>query len=400
MTVPATPRTALPRRRRPVRALAAVLAPAAALLAGLALLAGPAHANPPGPHDPIGGIDRFTVLSSGAVHVSGWAADPDALGTNVTVYGLADGLVVDSPRTFVHRPWLAHQHHTGSTPGFDLTIPLPSTGVHTACLAVQNIGAGMSRILGCTTTPAGTQLSAAQLAAHSPHGVVSAVTTGPDSLRVHGWVYEPDYVGGPSTLVLYVDGSPARTMGSYTASRAQVAAGSGRRGNFTAGVAVSPGAHTACVWAVNGGYGSNQLLGCAAVDTRGAAGTGPVSQPAVNTAVVTEAKRHIGQPYVWGATGPKSFDCSGLVMYSYAKAGVTTPRIAQDQFHAARVIPASRAVPGDLVFYHDSEGAVYHVGIYLAPGNSVAAIDQQEGVNYQDITWNAAWASYGSLTHD
>src|SRR5207248_662797 len=125
-----------------------------------------------------------------------------------------------------------------------------------------------------------------------------------------------------------------------------------------------PGAHLACVWTVNVGLGSNRHLGCRSVDTRGPAGSGAVPAPTVNTKVVTEASRHIGQPYVWGATGPKAFDCSGLVQYSYRLAGISTPRIAADQFTAARLIPAARAVRGDLVFYHDSVGYVYHVGIY------------------------------------
>ena len=88
------------------------------------------------------------------------------------------------------------------------------------------------------------------------------------------------------------------------------------------------------------------------------------------------AKNHIGKPYVWAAAGPNTFDCSGLVVFSYAKAGITGLTTSpQVQFNAARLIPASRAVPGDLVFYHDSDGSVYHVGIYLAPGDTVAAID-------------------------
>ena len=76
----------------------------------------------------------------------------------------------------------------------------------------------------------------------------------------------------------------------------------------------------------------------------------------------------------------------------------TPPRVSEDQFAAARLIPASRAVPGDLVFTHDTEGDVYHVGIYTGPGMSVAAIDDAQGVDYQPI-WDPANATYGSFTH-
>lgn len=100
---------------------------------------------------------------------------------------------------------------------------------------------------------------------------------------------------------------------------------------------------------------------------------------------------------MWGAAGPGAFDCSGLVLYSYRVSGRTTPRIAADQFRAARVIPAGRAVPGDLVFYNDSVGYVYHVGIYTGPGTSTAAVDPASGVRRQAIT--DPTPTYGSFTH-
>jgi cell wall-associated NlpC family hydrolase len=156
--------------------------------------------------------------------------------------------------------------------------------------------------------------------------------------------------------------------------------------------------HIGCIWVVNVGIGNNTPLGCQARDTRGLAGRGPVEVPKLNTQVVTEAKRHIGQSYVWGAEGPRTFDCSGLVMFSYGKFGFVTPRVSEDQARAARLIPASRAVPGDLVFMHDNLGDVYHVGIYLSPGQTVAAIDESSGVDYQKI-WDPSIVTYGSFTH-
>jgi cell wall-associated NlpC family hydrolase len=64
---------------------------------------------------------------------------------------------------------------------------------------------------------------------------------------------------------------------------------------------------------------------------------------------------------------------------------------------AARLIPASHARAGDLVFYHDNTGSVYHVGIYTGPGTTVAAVDQADGVRAQNI-WDST-ATYGSFTH-
>ncbi|HZZ95872.1 MAG TPA: NlpC/P60 family protein [Jatrophihabitantaceae bacterium] len=384
------------RRRLAPLALAGALG-ATTVLAAIVMTASPAAANPPMTHDPVGALEHVTALKGGVVRLQGWAADPDSQ-ADATVYALLDGHKVDKTATSVARPSVTRQHDTGPTPGYDFTVPVPATGVHTLCTAVGNIGPGLTRVLGCRATPLGTQLSGTDLAAHSPTGAVTSVRATAKSFEVAGWSLEPDFRAGRMVVVLYVDGAPAATANTHLASAAQLTAGAGKRGAFDITVPVNKGAHNGCVWAVNTGFGYNALLGCTVADTRGGPGTAPLTEPKVNKAVVKEAKKHIGQRYVWGAEGPRKFDCSGLVMYSYSKAGYATPRIAQDQFAAARVIPAARAVPGDLVFYHDSEGAVYHVGIYLKPGVTVAAIDEQEGVAHQTI-WDPTTATYGSFTH-
>jgi hypothetical protein len=256
----------------------------------------------------------------------------------------------------------------------------------------------MDGVLTCTATPLGTRLSAKQLAKHSPQGAILAARAGHGKIRVHGWATDPDDVARRSVVVLYVDGAPAQTLSTekWTTTRP---AGAGYHSAFWAVVPTSRGAHVACVWVVNVGFGDNSFLGCSSVDTRGPAGTGDIVTPPLNKHVVAEAKRHLGQPYVWGAEGPNQFDCSGLVMYSYGKFGYHTPRVSEDQFAAARLIPASRVRPGDLVFYHDSEGDVYHVGIYTRPGMSIAAIDPQEGVNWQPVNASDWSVSFGSFTH-
>jgi cell wall-associated NlpC family hydrolase len=263
---------------------------------------------------------------------------------------------------------------------------------------VRDIGAGVTRVLDCVPVPLGTRLNSSQLALHSPTGQYSSVSGTSSAMTVSGFAKEPDMLRRRLTVVLYVDGVSAATVTTRRAAPTQVSAGSSPYGAFRISVPVSSGAHLGCLWLVNVGLGSNSSLGCAAVDTRGPAGTGRVKQSEVRKIATAKALRQIGKPYVWGAEGPKSFDCSGLVMWSYHKAGVTTPRIAADQFAAARLIPASRAVRGDLVFYHDSIGHVYHVGIYLSPGRSVAAIDEAEGVDYQTI-YTDSYATYGSFTH-
>ncbi|GAA1423904.1 C40 family peptidase [Streptomyces thermospinosisporus] len=82
------------------------------------------------------------------------------------------------------------------------------------------------------------------------------------------------------------------------------------------------------------------------------------------------ARAQIGKPYVWGATGPGSYDCSGLTQAAWKAAGVTLPRTTYDQVNAGTTVPVSQAQPGDLVFFYDD---VTHVGIYIGNGMMIHA---------------------------
>ncbi|MEU1848009.1 NlpC/P60 family protein [Streptomyces sp. NPDC019990] len=82
------------------------------------------------------------------------------------------------------------------------------------------------------------------------------------------------------------------------------------------------------------------------------------------------ARAQIGKPYVWGAVGPDSYDCSGLTQAAWKAAGVTLPRTTYDQVNAGTTVPLSQAQPGDLVFFYDD---VTHVGIYIGNGMMIHA---------------------------
>ena len=82
--------------------------------------------------------------------------------------------------------------------------------------------------------------------------------------------------------------------------------------------------------------------------------------------VIAYAEAQLGKPYLWGATGPDAFDCSGLTMMAYRAAGITIPRTSQQQWASGRQVPASQVQPGDLVFFAGSDGTMAgpgHVGI-------------------------------------
>ena len=111
-----------------------------------------------------------------------------------------------------------------------------------------------------------------------------------------------------------------------------------------------------------------------------AAGAGSSSSPTVATStidvVLNAALSRKGMPYVWGAAGPSSFDCSGLVQWSFAQAGIELPRVAADQALAGPAVPVSELAPGDLLFYHTdptAPGYISHVGIYLGNGWMIQA---------------------------
>ncbi|TCR25120.1 C40 family peptidase [Streptomyces sp. BK205] len=82
------------------------------------------------------------------------------------------------------------------------------------------------------------------------------------------------------------------------------------------------------------------------------------------------ARAQIGKPYVWGATGPGSYDCSGLTQAAWKAAGVTLPRVTYDQVDAGTTVSLADAQPGDLVFFYDG---ITHVGLYIGNGMMIHA---------------------------
>lgn len=81
--------------------------------------------------------------------------------------------------------------------------------------------------------------------------------------------------------------------------------------------------------------------------------------------VISVAKAQMGKPYRWGATGPNSFDCSGLMQYAFKNgAGISLPRVSRDQANVGKKVSKAELQPGDLVFFAKG-GRIHHVGMYL-----------------------------------
>jgi cell wall-associated NlpC family hydrolase len=102
-------------------------------------------------------------------------------------------------------------------------------------------------------------------------------------------------------------------------------------------------------------------------------------------AVAQTAAQLIGVPYHFGGADAQGFDCSGLAVYVYGKAGIEIPRTADAQQQAARPVSIDALSPGDLVFFRIHSHHVNHVGIYAGDGRFVHAPRSGETVSYGSL---------------
>jgi cell wall-associated NlpC family hydrolase len=113
----------------------------------------------------------------------------------------------------------------------------------------------------------------------------------------------------------------------------------------------------------------------------------PLPAPVSTTSVALDwAFSELGKTYVWGGTGPDVFDCSGLTQFSWAKAGVSIPRVAADQDAWTIPVPLSQLMPGDLVFFGTT--GIEHVGMYIGDGLMINAPHTGTVVQVSSIWWS------------
>ncbi|MEL3949553.1 C40 family peptidase [Streptomyces sp. LNU-CPARS28] len=130
------------------------------------------------------------------------------------------------------------------------------------------------------------------------------------------------------------------------------------------------------------GAGSGSDTGSGSGSGRGS-GTGAGSGYAAKAQkVIAFAEKQMGKPYVWGATGPGSYDCSGLTQAAWKTAGISLPRTTWDQVKVGTTVPTSQAKPGDLVFFYDD---ISHVGIYIGDGKMIHAPKPGANVRVESI---------------
>ena len=120
------------------------------------------------------------------------------------------------------------------------------------------------------------------------------------------------------------------------------------------------------------------------VQSRSSNFTLPVKFSGSASEIINYAENFLGSPYVWGGTSPNpGFDCSSFVQYSFARFGISLPRVTWDQFNQGSAVAKDNLQAGDLVFFSTYQAGPSHVGIYM--GNGMMIDDENRGVVFSNI---------------
>ncbi|MFD8302865.1 C40 family peptidase [Streptomyces sp. NPDC059690] len=104
-------------------------------------------------------------------------------------------------------------------------------------------------------------------------------------------------------------------------------------------------------------------------------------------AVIAFARAQIGDAYVLGASGPNSWDCSSLMQAAFKQAGISLPRVSQDQSMQGTPVSLNNLQPGDILYW-GSRGSAYHVALYVGGGNFVGAENPSTGIVEKPLSWS------------
>jgi cell wall-associated NlpC family hydrolase len=114
----------------------------------------------------------------------------------------------------------------------------------------------------------------------------------------------------------------------------------------------------------------------AVLDAGGSLSSDMTPPNAVAARAIAAAKTKLGDPYLWGGTGPDAYDCSGLTQFAYGTAGIALPRVAADQWNVGAHVGLDELLPGDLLFWAtdtSNPATIHHVALYVGGGMMIAA---------------------------
>jgi cell wall-associated NlpC family hydrolase len=367
---------------------------------------------------PIGNVEGFSYSpASHKLSVHGWALDPDT--TNpIYVDLMVDGQSLGSAVAAASRPDVARTYPKyGLKHGFNYTLVAPITpGNYRLCAVAINTAAGGNTILPCkvlTVRPAGTPASlnvatnAAAAAAIQAQAIASgaartanfpagansaariAIATRALLLQAVGRSSTPPAVKG---IPAFAAASPSRvvdeqavmgkrpSLGTYPAVKKGGRTGIARSLQLYANDALStPGAPG------DGIFGAAPLLAANGTTVHPSLPGYSAGYPKLRAQVAIDAAlAHIGDPYVWAAAGPSTFDCSGLTQWAWAKAGVRLDHYTGSQAVQGVRIQPNQLLPGDLVLFG---GNLHHVGMYLGAGYMLNAPETGAYVRVDKIEW-------------
>jgi cell wall-associated NlpC family hydrolase len=386
----------------------AVLAAAGTLTGVLVAVVG---AAPSGQAGAVGGASKLTVSSPFGLPAVRPSTGSAPVAPGLTMAASASLLAVPTARSAAAEP---HVAPLGRTIQADLLIVAPFSLPKSLAAAVdripgvvatERIEAVRMSVNGISTAVLGVDPSVFREFAARPTGASNALWQGvagggiavsytmgtQDKISLGGTVTAV----GQSTQKLRVAAFGTLGIGGVNAVISDETA---RRLGAPAGnaivISVAPADFTAAVAAagrlIPKGAGVEQLVSLISTgngngngtesESAGIAGAGQADESAVPQAaleaMLKAARSRRGMPYVWGAAGPTSFDCSGLVQWSFAQAGLVMPRVAADQALTGPAVPVSQLQPGDLLFYHTDPTAptsISHVTVYLGNGWMIQA---------------------------
>jgi cell wall-associated NlpC family hydrolase len=366
----------------------------------------------------IGNVEGYSYSpATQTLSVHGWALDPDTRSPTY-VDMMVDGQSFGSAVAGGPRPDVARKYpSSGSTHGFSYTMQAPiSPGNYRLCAVAINNAAGGNTILPCkvlTVRPLGSPASlnvatnataaaaiqaqairsGAARASSFPAGANSAtrIALAARALlqQAAGRSTRPPAVNG---IPAFAVASPSRvvdeqavmgprpSLGSYPAVKTGGRTGISRSLQFYANDALwTPGASG------DGIFGAAPLLAANGSTVHPSLPGYPAGYSKLRAEVAIDAAlAHIGDPYVWAAAGPGTFDCSGLTQWAWAKAGVSLAHYTGSQAVQGVRVQPNQLLPGDLVLFG---GNVHHVGMYLGAGYMLDAPDTGAYVRVDKISW-------------